>query len=340
MSAVELSLTDIMDKIVMDDWGQAKAGPFGALRAHVDAGKLSEATLHAELGQIVAGLKPGPRARRRDRSCSGTAACRCRTSRSARRCSRRRARMGIGQTLRYADARDAAMLIANARMYSVTPSCKADWRALLGWVARTRRRLDWTDRSTTTPRRRWPPCGRAPTSAWRSCAACRSRNASRDADAASPRRVPSPAALRRQAGLLHRHRRRARDSPYRTLEDTFGSVVGYTLADSMSGGVALRDHLRALPHAATAAAVPRGVGNLIHARGVIEAIAAGTIDVGPLDSYCHDLLKHNDPLFAAQVRTVASTDARPIPPIVATAPISASELARLREALLEARHAP
>ncbi len=59
MSAVELSLTDIMDKIVMDDWGQAKSGPFGALRAHVDSGRLSERNLHAELGQIVAGLKPG-----------------------------------------------------------------------------------------------------------------------------------------------------------------------------------------------------------------------------------------------------------------------------------------
>src|SRR5207237_6351334 len=59
MSAVELTLTDIMSKIVMDDWGQAKAGPFGALRAHVDSGRLSERNLHAELGQIVAGLKPG-----------------------------------------------------------------------------------------------------------------------------------------------------------------------------------------------------------------------------------------------------------------------------------------
>ena len=29
------------------------------LRAHVDAGKLTEATLHAELGEIVAGRKPG-----------------------------------------------------------------------------------------------------------------------------------------------------------------------------------------------------------------------------------------------------------------------------------------
>ena len=59
MSAVELSLTDIMDKLVVDDWGQCKGGPFGSLRAHVNAGKLSEQTLHAEMGQIVAGLKPG-----------------------------------------------------------------------------------------------------------------------------------------------------------------------------------------------------------------------------------------------------------------------------------------
>ena len=59
MSAVEDSLTDIMDKMVVDDWGQARAGPFGALRRHVDSGKLSEGTLHAELGEIVAGRKPG-----------------------------------------------------------------------------------------------------------------------------------------------------------------------------------------------------------------------------------------------------------------------------------------
>jgi ornithine cyclodeaminase len=59
MSAIELSLTDIMTKLVVDDWGQCKGGKFGSLRAHVEAGKLSERTLHAELGQIVAGLKPG-----------------------------------------------------------------------------------------------------------------------------------------------------------------------------------------------------------------------------------------------------------------------------------------
>ena len=59
MSAVELSLTDIMSKLVVDDWGQVGAGPYGALRQHVDAGKLTRDTLHAEMGEIVAGLRPG-----------------------------------------------------------------------------------------------------------------------------------------------------------------------------------------------------------------------------------------------------------------------------------------
>jgi ornithine cyclodeaminase len=56
---VELNLTDIMSKLVVDDWGQCKGGQFGSLRAHVEAGKLSAETLHAEMGQVVAGLKPG-----------------------------------------------------------------------------------------------------------------------------------------------------------------------------------------------------------------------------------------------------------------------------------------
>jgi alanine dehydrogenase len=59
MSAIELSLTSIMDKVVVDDWGQAGAGPFGALRRHVDEGLVTAESLHAELGQIVAGLRTG-----------------------------------------------------------------------------------------------------------------------------------------------------------------------------------------------------------------------------------------------------------------------------------------
>jgi ornithine cyclodeaminase/alanine dehydrogenase-like protein (mu-crystallin family) len=59
VSAVELSLTDVMDKVVVDDWRQAQAGPLGALRAHVDSGRVSASTLHAELGQILCGERPG-----------------------------------------------------------------------------------------------------------------------------------------------------------------------------------------------------------------------------------------------------------------------------------------
>jgi alanine dehydrogenase len=59
MSAVELSLTDRMNKIVVDDWGQCKGGKLGSLRPHVDAGKLTEANLYGELGEIVAGRKAG-----------------------------------------------------------------------------------------------------------------------------------------------------------------------------------------------------------------------------------------------------------------------------------------
>ena len=60
MSAVEFSLTDIMDKVVVDDWTQCQPGrPFGSLRRHVDEGKVTRENLHAEMCQIVAGDRPG-----------------------------------------------------------------------------------------------------------------------------------------------------------------------------------------------------------------------------------------------------------------------------------------
>ena len=59
VSAVEPDLLDVMDKVVVDDWREAQSGRFGALRRHVDSGRLSRESLHAELGQIVAGQRPG-----------------------------------------------------------------------------------------------------------------------------------------------------------------------------------------------------------------------------------------------------------------------------------------
>ncbi|CAO3411833.1 ornithine cyclodeaminase family protein [Azospirillum largimobile] len=102
MSAVELSLTDIMDKMVVDDWGQCRKGlPFGALRAHVDSGRLNEENLHAELGQIVAGLRPGRESDEetilfwhRGLSLSDIALGHALLEKAAR--------LGVGQTLRFA----------------------------------------------------------------------------------------------------------------------------------------------------------------------------------------------------------------------------------------------
>jgi alanine dehydrogenase len=60
MSALELSLTDIMDKVLVDDWGQCRKGlPYGALRQHVDNDQITEESLHAEMGQVVCGAKAG-----------------------------------------------------------------------------------------------------------------------------------------------------------------------------------------------------------------------------------------------------------------------------------------
>jgi alanine dehydrogenase len=59
VSAVELDLLDVMDKVVVDDWREAQSGRFGALRRHVDTGRLSATSLYAELGQIVNGTRPG-----------------------------------------------------------------------------------------------------------------------------------------------------------------------------------------------------------------------------------------------------------------------------------------
>ena len=91
MSAVELSLTDIMDKIVVDDWGQCQQRPVRQpARAMSTPGKLSAATLHAELGEIVAGRKPGRESDDETILLWHRGLSTVRTSRSAQRCSRRR----------------------------------------------------------------------------------------------------------------------------------------------------------------------------------------------------------------------------------------------------------
>jgi ABC-type phosphate/phosphonate transport system substrate-binding protein len=231
---------------------------------------------------------------------------------------------------------DRRMPVANARMYSATPAVKRAWRELLGW-ALARARLDWELIDYDAPAPLAALWARDDLGCAMMCGLPYSQRAPRPALVAAP--VASPARYGGRPVYFTDVVVRA-DSAYRTLEDTFGSVVGYTLEDSMSGCVALRAHLAPYRERHGPQLYRAAVGGLVNARQVIEALAAGRIDLGPLDSYYHDLLVHGDPAFAAQVRVVASTRAAPIPPLVATAPLAPGDLERLRAALVAAGEEP
>ncbi|MFY0405977.1 ornithine cyclodeaminase family protein [Solicola sp. PLA-1-18] len=59
VSALEPDLLQGIDKVVVDDWRESQSGRFGALRSQVDSGELSQESLHAQIGQVVAGERPG-----------------------------------------------------------------------------------------------------------------------------------------------------------------------------------------------------------------------------------------------------------------------------------------
>lgn len=224
------------------------------------------------------------------------------------------------------------MFVANARMYSATPGVRADWKTLLDWVLR-RAGLDWDVIDYDPPAPLNALWARKDLGLAMMCGLPYALRDERPTLIAAP--IPSPARYGGRA-VYFTDLVVLADAPYRRLEDSFGGVVGYTIPDSMSGGLSLRAALAPYRQAAGQRLYRHSVGQLIHARGVIEALVRGEIDIGPLDSYYHDLLRHNDPDFAAQVRVLASTEARPIPPLVATAPLSPEVLGRLRAALADA----
>jgi len=221
-------------------------------------------------------------------------------------------------------------------MYSATPDVKAAWKRLFTWVL-AQAKLDWELLDYDAPAPLSVLWARQDLGMAMMCGLPYSQRQPRPQLVAAP--VPSPARYADQAIYFTDIVVRA-DSPHRRLEDTFGGVVGYTLEDSMSGCVALRRHLRPYRAAHGGPLYRAAVGGLVNARQVIEALAAGRIDIGPLDSYYFDILRRNDPQAAAGVRVLASTQSAPIPPLVATAELKEGELGRLRSALLAVADAP
>jgi ABC-type phosphate/phosphonate transport system substrate-binding protein len=227
-------------------------------------------------------------------------------------------------------------MIVNARMYSATPAAKQAWKDVLSWATR-RAGLAWQAIDYDAPAPLSGLWARPDLGCAMMCGLPYSRRRPRPVLIAAP--VPAPA---RYAGrpVYFTDIVVKASAPFNRLEDTFGGVVGYTLNDSMSGCVALRHHLARYRQAPDKPLYREAVGGFVNARSVIEALINGRIDVGPLDSYYHDLLKAGEPEFAADVRVIATTGAAPIPPLVATAAIPAAEVAALRSALGAAGSAP
>lgn len=224
-------------------------------------------------------------------------------------------------------------MLANARMYSVTPAASAGWRNVIDWVTKTA--------GVPVEFVEYPPpkllsdlWAREDLGVVQMCGLPASLRKPAPTILAAP--VPSPPRYGGRSVYLSDLAVRE-DSWIQSLEDTFGGVAGYTLKDSQSGYFAFRTLLLTKYPQAKYAKI---VGGLMNARGIVQALVKGDIDVGPLDGYVWDLIRAGDPAFAAQVRVIESTDPTPMPPLVSTG-LDIDQVNRLREAFLKLHeHAP
>ncbi len=130
------------------------------------------------------------------------------------------------------------------------------------------------------------------------------------------------------------------DAPYRSLSDSFGGTVGWTVAHSQSGFNALRHHLLPYRSEDRPRLYGRSVGNLVTARQVLDSVSDGSIDIGPLDAYWHMLVRKYLPRLTENVRVLESTETVPMPAFVAAPVLPRHTVDRLREAFRAAHTRP
>ncbi len=130
------------------------------------------------------------------------------------------------------------------------------------------------------------------------------------------------------------------DSDYRTLEDTFGGRIAYSIEHSHSGYNAARFHLLGYRRPDRPTFYSQVVGPLHRQLPVIDAVLDGRADVGPVDAYGLDLLRHHGAERAKRVRVVATTVEAPSAPLVASPGVDAPTRERMTDALLAAHTAP
>lgn len=223
-------------------------------------------------------------------------------------------------------------LVANARMYAVTPQTGESWRALFGWLARRSGVvLQVIDHAYPAPLGElWarPDLAAAFMCGW---------PLARGIADVTVVAAPIPAEARAGGRPVYWTDLVVRDdSPFRTIEDTFGHRLAFTTDDSHSGFNAVRRFL--MGHARPDDAPLHGalVGPLVTPRRSIESVVRDVADVAPVDSYAHALFRRDAPELAGRVRTIAMTEPTPIPPLVASRATDPALVAALRDALVSA----
>ena len=222
--------------------------------------------------------------------------------------------------------------ISNARMYAVTPGVEAAWQQLIEHVAQDAG-VPLTYEAYAAPQ---------PLEVlWRrsdlGCVfMCGYPIALKLADV-RPIASPIPDATWAGGRALYRSDLIVRaDTAFRTLEDTFGGTLGWTVEHSHSGFNALRHHLLDRRRTGGGDLYGRSIGSLITARGVLDAVIDGRIDIGPLDGYWHSLIRHHRPDLVARIRVLDSTDLAPLPAFVASSAAPAAMVSALKNSFVSA----
>jgi ABC-type phosphate/phosphonate transport system substrate-binding protein len=221
-------------------------------------------------------------------------------------------------------------MIANARMYCVTPSVAALWRSLLGTIlAGTDMRVEIVDHAPPAPiSELWQRPDKA---AVFMCGLPWSLASPQPGLVAAP--VPSPETFAGQPCYWSDIVVRA-DSRFQAIEQTFGHRLALTTPESQSGYAALLHAL--MPYGGSTPLYREIVEPRFTPLGALTAVIERKAEVAPIDSYAFALLSKHAPDLTGQVRVIMRTEPTAIPVLVATGPT----LPGIAAAFLRAHEAP
>jgi ABC-type phosphate/phosphonate transport system substrate-binding protein len=217
-------------------------------------------------------------------------------------------------------------MIANARMYAVSPEAAAIWRTLL-------ERLIERARVPVAVIEHDPPAsietlwGREDLAAVFMCGLPYARARPPPHLIAAP--VPSPASFLQEPRYWSEWIVRT-SSPARILSETFGGRLALTVGHSQSGCIAPLTHLMSFE--APTPLYRELIAPTQTPLGSLEAVAQGRADVAAIDAYAWALLERFRPQLTRDVRIIDRTLPTPIPVLVASPTMPVRHLQALREA--------